>query len=123
MPVFVLGNRIRSIFLINNFRLYLIRATLEILGERKVCLARELTKKIEEIRWGKANELLNGLEERGEMVLLINGDPKAEWLEMEPRDHVAWIVATFGVSDNDAIKLAASLRGAPKREIYREVKG
>lgn len=100
-----------------------IRATLELLGEQTVCLLRELTKKFEEIRWGKANELLKDLEERGEMVLLINGDPKAEWREMEPAAHVAWIVATFGVSDNDAIKLAASLRGAPKREIYREVKG
>lgn len=51
----------------------------EVMGERFVVIARELTKKFEEVMRGKVSELLDEWENRprkGEMVLLIEGLPK-----------------------------------------------
>jgi 16S rRNA (cytidine1402-2'-O)-methyltransferase len=48
----------------------------EELGERKAVLARELTKKFEEIRRGTLSELLRGVQEnppKGEIVLVVDG--------------------------------------------------
>jgi 16S rRNA (cytidine1402-2'-O)-methyltransferase len=50
-------------------------------GDRRVALARELTKIHEEVRRGKASEILAGLQEqslRGECVLVVEGRPKVK---------------------------------------------
>jgi len=49
----------------------------EILGDRRVVVARELTKKFEEVLRGDAATLLNRLEKRtikGEITLVIEGN-------------------------------------------------
>ena len=46
---------------------------LEVLGDRKICIARELTKIHEEFIRGKISELINNIEYRGECVILIEG--------------------------------------------------
>lgn len=49
---------------------------LEIFGDRRVAIARELTKKFEEIRRGKISEILSHYEEkkpRGEFVIVMEG--------------------------------------------------
>jgi 16S rRNA (cytidine1402-2'-O)-methyltransferase len=94
----------------------------EMAPERRVCVARELSKKFEEVRWGTPEELMT-ITEKGEMVLIIEGESKGPWRQLSAQDHVAWLVDQFHISDNEAIKLAAQLRGVPKREIYGEVKG
>jgi 16S rRNA (cytidine1402-2'-O)-methyltransferase len=51
----------------------------DILGERRVVIAREMTKMYEEFLRGKPNELLKRLEEKpmkGELTLLVEGRPK-----------------------------------------------
>ena len=48
-------------------------------GERRLALARELTKIHEEVRRGKVSEILAGLQDhplRGECVLVVEGRPK-----------------------------------------------
>jgi 16S rRNA (cytidine1402-2'-O)-methyltransferase len=55
----------------------------DIFGEREVVLARELTKKFEEFRRGKAGEVLKTCEERGvkgEVVIVIRGAAKEDRL-------------------------------------------
>jgi len=50
-------------------------------GDRRVALARELTKIHEEVRRGKVSEILAGLQERtlrGECVLVVAGRPKSK---------------------------------------------
>lgn len=92
--------------------------------ERPLVVARELTKKFEEIRRGSAAELLSWLEEhpiRGEIVLLIAGSPPedaSQWESLTPEEHVRFLERTYQISTKEAIKLAANMRGLPKRELY-----
>ena len=56
-----------------------LRASIDIFHDRRLCVARELTKKFEEFRHGTAAELLSRYEKhppKGEIVLLISGRAK-----------------------------------------------
>lgn len=68
--IFYLPPRKLSVFL---------RIIQEILGERKVVIAREMTKVYEEFLRGTSKELLDSLEKmpmKGELTLLVEGEPK-----------------------------------------------
>lgn len=90
--------------------------------DRKVVVARELTKKFEEIKRGKAQELLDYWQTnplKGEVVLMIEGKAEAiNWASLTPEEHVNWLINSYGMSKHDAIKMAAEMRGVPKRTIY-----
>jgi 16S rRNA (cytidine1402-2'-O)-methyltransferase len=52
---------------------------IDIMPDRQLCIARELTKKFEEFRRGTAGELLahyNGHPPKGEIVLIVSGSPR-----------------------------------------------
>jgi 16S rRNA (cytidine1402-2'-O)-methyltransferase len=96
----------------------------EILGDRKVVLARELTKIHEEFLRGTAQTIRQELEKRGggvkgEITLVIaraegkisGMDPLVEMERLESE----------GVERMEAIKLVAKRMGLPKREVYRLV--
>lgn len=91
----------------------------------RVVVARELTKKFEEFLTGTAEEIYAAAKVqpiRGEVVVLIEGNPaegEERWRELSIQEHVAYLQNTFQLSAKEAIKLAAELRGMPKREIYR----
>jgi len=91
---------------------------------QRVVLARELTKLHEEFLRGTAGELLATLKARasvrGEMVLLLSGD-LAERSEAPTTaaEDVAALVRS-GVSEKDALKQVAKVRGVGKSELYRE---
>lgn len=92
--------------------------------DRLLVLERELTKKFEEALRGTAQDLLTHWEERmvkGECILLIAGagsEPNENWEDLSPKEHVAMLQEAHGLSLQDAIKLAAEMRGVRKREIY-----
>ena len=47
------------------------------MGDRKICIARELTKKYEQYLRGKVSELIEqNLELKGEMVVIVEGSKK-----------------------------------------------
>jgi 16S rRNA (cytidine1402-2'-O)-methyltransferase len=94
---------------------------------RRLVIARELTKKFEEILRGTAGDLLLRWKEaqpKGEFVLLFSKNQEIEdkdWLELSPEEHVAFLETTYSASRQEAIKIAAELRGVPKREIYNQI--
>src|SRR5438270_23958 len=71
------GREETTIFYESPYRLTkTLRASIDILHDRQLCVARELTKKFEEFRRGTAAELLAHYEARpakGEIVLLVSG--------------------------------------------------
>ncbi len=95
------------------------------LPERRVVVARELTKTYETFHRGYAGELLRFFEDegvRGEIVLLVEGAPPPEETDYEDlpvRDHILSFME-MGLSKKEAIKKVAKLRGVQKNEIYRE---
>lgn len=95
---------------------------LEILGDRSVCLARELTKKFEEFYRGSLSELMSELEDiKGEIVLIIEGYQEVEHINISISDitqRVDYYIA-LGFSKNDAIKATSKELGVAKNEVYR----
>lgn len=96
----------------------------EIIGERRVVVARELTKKFEEVLRGTAGEIidrLQGREIKGEIVLLVEGRKrKPAWDHISASEQIEQVEKDLGISRMEAIKLVAELRGISKSEIYRE---
>lgn len=98
-------------------------------GERRIALARELTKIHEEIirtTISGAVEYYNETAPRGEYVLVVEGaaeqasvEEECFWSDMSVIEHVDKYIKD-GIPQKDAIKQAASDRGVPKRDVYNE---
>lgn len=97
---------------------------LEVLGDRRIALCRELTKLNEEIdrtTLADAVAKYRVKEPRGEYVLVLEGDKNTEntdWTNLTVDEHIAFYVGT-GMSKMDAIKKVAKDRGVPKGDIYK----
>jgi len=100
----------------------------ELLGDRSVVLARELTKRHEEFARGSISECMEWLDEHpplGEYCLLVEGireeERKAEreawWQQMSLEEHVSHYESE-GFNRKDAMKKTATDRGLSKREVY-----
>lgn len=98
------------------------------LGDRKITLCRELTKKFETILPTTLSEALRKYETeepRGEYVLVLAGKSRAEkkkeaiaaWEDMSIEEHMAFYEKT-GMDSKAAMKQVAKDRGVGKREIY-----
>ena len=98
------------------------------LGERKVTLCRELTKKYETVMpttFVQALEYYKAEEPRGEYVLIVEGksfrqqrqEEIASWENMSIEDHMAYY-ENQGIDSKSAMKQVAKDRGVGKREIY-----
>lgn len=91
--------------------------------QRKLCVARELTKLHEECLLGTAAELLDHLQKhppRGEIVLLISpAEEKISFEHLSLEELVEMLQKDLHLSKSDAIKTAAQMRHLPKREVYK----
>ncbi|QDC08299.1 16S rRNA (cytidine(1402)-2'-O)-methyltransferase [Oceanicola sp. D3] len=87
---------------------------------RPAALARELTKKFEEVRRGTLAELCDSVADdppRGEIVLVLG---RAERLEAAPEDIDAALSAALGrLRVKEAAAEVAAAYGRPKREMYQ----
>lgn len=101
----------------------------EALGERKITLCRELTKKFETIfptTLEQALEYYKTEEPRGEYVLVLEGKSLEEkrqeeissWENMSIEEHMAYY-ENQGMDEKSAMKQVAKDRGVGKREIYQ----
>lgn len=93
-----------------------------VLGDRPVCVARELSKKFEEFMRGRVSEVLTHYSmqpPRGEIVLLIGGaeDIKKNWDEAHVRAALRQSLEE-GQSLAQAAREIAGLAGWNKREVY-----
>ncbi|MDE5865641.1 MAG: 16S rRNA (cytidine(1402)-2'-O)-methyltransferase [Lachnospiraceae bacterium] len=101
----------------------------KVMGNRKLTLCRELTKKFETIlptTFEDALQLYENEEPRGEYVLVIEGKSRQEkkeeerqsWQSISIEDHMAHYEKE-GMDQKSAMKQVAKDRGVPKREIYQ----
>jgi len=92
----------------------------------KLVIARELTKKFEEVIRGTPEELIQYYQEhplKGEIVLLVESAAKDShnWLEMSEEEHVDFLEKSYHLSRKEAIKMAADQRQMPKRVLYNNL--
>lgn len=103
----------------------------EVLGNRKIVLSRELTKKFEEFIRGTIQDCLKWAREeevRGEFCLIVEGNQNPEedgteqawWIPLSITDHVNHYIDVQGLSSKEAIKQTAADRNMPKRDVYQE---
>lgn len=101
------------------------------LGDRRIAVCRELTKRFEEIkhmRLAEAVDFYELNEPRGEYVLVIEGrdeeellkEQRSTWDDISIADHVAQYEAQ-GMDHKAALKQVSLDRGIPKREVYDAV--
>lgn len=105
----------------------------ETLGDRRITLCRELTKKFETVLPTTLNEAVSRYESeepRGEYVLVVEGkslrqkkeEQQASWQSMTIEEHMAFYQAD-GMDEKAAMKQVAKDRGVSKREIYAVIHG
>lgn len=110
-----------------------LKATLEelyeALGDRRVTLCRELTKKFEEVFPTTLEKAVNYYEKdapRGEYVLVIEGkslydrkkEQQKDWQSISVEDHMK-IYEDQGMDRKEAMKQVAKDRGISKRDVYQ----
>ena len=101
----------------------------EVLGDRKIALARELTKLHEEIirtTLFEAQSLYDEKSPRGEYVIIVEGASEESieplenpWDGLSVTEHIDKYIAE-GMTSKDAIKQVSKERGLPKRDVYNE---
>lgn len=100
----------------------------EILGDRQIAIARELTKKYEEVFRGtvrQAKEKFNREGVRGEFVVVVEGISLEEnvgkelWKDISIKEHIILYIDQ-GLSKKEAVKRVAKERKMPKSEVYKE---
>jgi 16S rRNA (cytidine1402-2'-O)-methyltransferase len=104
---------------------------IENLGDRNIVIAREITKKFEQIircRISEAIERYSMTTPRGEFVLIVEGaneqgllsEDSMQWDEMSIPEHVEMYVKS-GEDKKEAIKRTSEERGISRREVYNAV--
>jgi 16S rRNA (cytidine1402-2'-O)-methyltransferase len=98
----------------------------KVFGERKVVIARELTKRYEEYIRGNLSEVVAAnLEIKGEIVILVEGTKKTATQEMlnqiDLQEHFRHYLEQ-GYPEKEAMKAVAKDRELSKSEIYKQIK-
>ncbi|EEP55846.1 16S rRNA (cytidine(1402)-2'-O)-methyltransferase [Clostridium butyricum] len=102
---------------------------MDVFGDRKIAVCRELTKLYEEIFRGNLSYAIQHFvnnKPRGEFVLVLEGkkiedikeEKKQEWINLSIEDHILKYIKD-GINKKDAIKLVAKDRELPKSEVYK----
>lgn len=110
--------------------IYTLKDLFTYLGDRNVCIARELTKLHEEYIYSKLSDAITKLEEnplKGEIVLIVQGKSEEELKEeiskeYDSKTHKELVLELInsGIEKKEAIKQVAKLKGVSKNEVYKE---
>ncbi len=94
---------------------------LEILGDRKIALCRELSKIHEEVIRDNISNIIDIVDTlKGEFVLVIEGNKEeTDYSDLSIDEHVKMYLED-GISEMEAIKKVAKERGVAKSIIYKE---
>ena len=95
---------------------------LNVFGDREIALAREITKKFEEVIRGSVSEVIEVADTlKGEMVVVCSGyvEDSNKYLNVDPIKQVDELIVA-GIIKNEAIKMVAKRLGITKQELYKE---
>ncbi len=92
----------------------------KILGNRKISISREISKKYEQIYRGFINDIIAEMNNaKGELVVVVEGNKEEKTYEtLSVTEHVNLYIKE-GHDTKTAIKMTATDRNLPKKEIYK----
>ena len=104
---------------------------LEAMGNRRITVCRELTKKHETAFQTTFEDAITYYEEhepKGECVIVVEGRSREElrqeevskWEELSVQEHMDYYL-NQGIDKKEAMKMVAKDRGVPKRDIYQQL--
>jgi 16S rRNA (cytidine1402-2'-O)-methyltransferase len=97
---------------------------LEVLGDRRAVVTRELTKIHEEAIRGTLSEILKHFETgtiKGEFTVIVRGyTPEPHKQDIDTAEYLKNLILHQGLSKKDAIAAAAEELGLPKKKVYKE---
>lgn len=103
-----------------------LKCMFNIFGDREISIGREMTKIHEEFIRGKISEVMEKIEPKGEMVIIVEGAEKSESdiardsrNEMTLEEHYVYYERQ-GFEKKEIIKMIAKDRGVNKNEIYKQ---
>lgn len=101
-----------------------------VLGDRKICIARELTKIHEEYIYMSFSEAIEKIEIegiRGEIVLIVEGidkkileSKKGDAISLKSNLELTKELISSGMQKKEAIKKVAQMKGITKNEVYQD---
>lgn len=99
----------------------MLTSLLEVFGNRKIALCREISKKYEEAIRGTITDVLEVVDSiKGEMVVVVEGNLEQEdYSNMTILEHIR-LYLEDGMSEKEAIKKVAVERDIPKSVVYKE---
>ena len=99
----------------------MLTSLLEVFGNRKIALCREISKKYEEAIRGTIIDVLEVVDSiKGEMVVVVEGNLEQEdYSSMTILEHIC-LYLEDGMSEKEAIKKVAVERDIPKSVVYKE---
>ena len=97
---------------------------LEILGDRNVCIAREMTKLYEEVIRGSVSEVISILSERdsvkGEVTVVLEGNREGrKKISTEEAQKTLRAMKERGIALSDAVRAVCESSGASRNSVYR----
>lgn len=98
---------------------------LEILGNRRIAVIREMTKLHEEIFRGRVEEAQEHLRDktriRGEITLVVEGAPKENVAvrDLDLAGEIRKVMHKHKVSKKEAVRIVAETRGLPRNRVYK----
>jgi 16S rRNA (cytidine1402-2'-O)-methyltransferase len=104
----------------------LLRDVLVVLGDRRIAICRELTKVHEEVRRGRASDVLSHLGDadlKGEVVVVIEGASGPRAVDMNACVDEARELVSEGMRKRDAAHAVAERHGVSANAIYRSLVG
>ncbi|WP_163969228.1 16S rRNA (cytidine(1402)-2'-O)-methyltransferase [Oceanobacillus halotolerans] len=106
-----------------------LQAIRQVLGNRQVVIARELTKRFEEYTRGTVEEVLSWISDKeikGECCIVVEGQteevlPETSlwWSHLSILEHVNHYIEKDNIKSKEAIKKVAADRKLPKRDVYQ----
>jgi len=94
----------------------------QVLGNRKIAIARELTKAFETIiRSSLSDAIMMAMNPKGEYVIILEGDQEPDIPALSPKEHYLSLIKE-GMPSKEAMKVVAEKHHLPKSEVYRIVK-
>ncbi|MEG0025641.1 MAG: 16S rRNA (cytidine(1402)-2'-O)-methyltransferase [Bacilli bacterium] len=94
---------------------------LDVFGDRNICVAREISKKFEEVYRGKVSDVIKQVQNiKGEIVIVVAGNKNLINYEELPIDEHIKIYMQDGLNSKEAIKEVAKQRKVNKNVVYKE---